>query len=252
MILWLESPLFQGEAEASLFHFGPVVARVRQLRHSMRMSQLQTFGIFVGFFVVTSGARAFEVATEFKDISRIPHVKIDLRYASSNNFMHEDLYGDFRKAYLHETPYAKLEQASRDLQAAKPGFQLIVFDALRPRHVQRKLFAHVKGTPQEPYVANPDQGSVHNYGFAVDLSIVDEKGKELDMGTPFDDFTPLAEPRLQDKFLKEGRLTPAQIANREILRTVMEGAGFKRLPNEWWHFDALPIEELKKKYKIVE
>lgn len=218
------------------------------------MSHLQTFGIFVGFFASSMGAsaQAFQVAKEFKDISAIPHVRIDLRYGTTNNFMHQDLYGEFKVAYLHEVAFAKLEQASRNLQTMKPGYGLLVFDALRPRNVQRKLFAKVKGTDQETYVADPDKGSVHNFGFAVDLSVVDEKGRELDMGTPFDDFTALAQPRYQEKFLKEGKLTAAQLANREILRKAMEDAGFRRIPNEWWHFDALPLAELHRKYKIVE
>lgn len=72
------------------------------------------------------------------------------------------------------------------------------------------------------------------------------------MGTPFDDFTPLAEPRLEQAFLAAGRLTAAQIANRLVLRTVMEDAGFLHLPIEWWHFDALPAEQVRQSYALVE
>ena len=101
-------------------------------------------------------------------------------------------------------------------------------------------------------MANPKGGSIHNFGFALDLSILDEYGKELDMGTPFDDFTPLAEPRLEQKFLKEGKLTELQIKNRRLLRNVMEQSGFITLPVEWWHFDALPAAEVRLHYQIVE
>lgn len=196
---------------------------------------------------------AFEILDrDFKDVSGIANVKVDLRYATADNFTGVNQYGDFKTGYLHRDAFAKLEGAAKALAARKPGYSLLIYDALRPRRVQRKLFAHVKGTPQEPYVADPDLGSVHNYGFAVDLTVADAKGKPLDMGTPYDDFTELAEPRHEERFLKEGKLTKAQVENRRLLRDVMEGAGFKVIPNEWWHFDARPPKEVRAKYKIVE
>jgi zinc D-Ala-D-Ala dipeptidase len=86
----------------------------------------------------------------------------------------------------------------------------------------------------------------------LDVSILDENGKELDMGTAYDDFSALAEPRLEQKFLKEGSLTAVQIRQRKLLREVMERAGFIALPVEWWHFDALPAAEVRTKFRIVE
>jgi D-alanyl-D-alanine dipeptidase len=102
------------------------------------------------------------------------------------------------------------------------------------------------------YVANPESGSVHNFGFAVDLSIVDGNGNELDMGTPYDTFNDLAQPQLEEKFFNAGKLSAQQIENRLLLRTAMEKAGFIQLPFEWWHFDALPKAEVKEKFKIIE
>lgn len=192
------------------------------------------------------------VPKEFKDLSKLPGVKIDLRYASENNFTGKNLYGDFKKAFLHESAYKKLEKAISHLHKNHPGHNLLILDALRPRSVQIILFSKVEGTPQESYVANPKKGSVHNYGLAVDLTVVDKKGKEIDMGTPFDDFTDLAQPRYEDKFLAEKKLTARQISNRKILREAMEAGGFKSIPNEWWHFNALDIEEIKSKFTIVE
>lgn len=189
---------------------------------------------------------------EFKNLKTLTNVQVDLRYASTNNFMNKNVYGDFQETFLHKNAFEMLKKASVDLAKAHKGYKLIVFDALRPRSVQRVLFGFVKDTPEEKYVANPDKGGMHNYGFAVDLSIVDDKGKELDMGTPFDDFTELSQPQLEDKFLKSGALTEAQIKNRKLLRDVMHGAGFKVLDHEWWHFDALPQNEVRSNYQIVE
>lgn len=193
-----------------------------------------------------------DLPPEFKNLKSLPSVKVDLRYASTNNFMNKNVYGDFQETFLHERAFKMLKAASVELDRRQPGYKLIVFDALRPRRVQRILFSHVVGTPEEKYVANPDRGGMHNYGFAVDLSIIDKTGKELDMGTPFDDFTDLSQPQLEEKFLKDGKLKPEHIQNRRLLREVMEKQGFKVLSHEWWHFDALPQDDVRKNYKIVE
>lgn len=188
----------------------------------------------------------------FLNVSTIPGIVVDLRYASTNNFTGKDVYGEFRTAYLHEIAFHKLTKATERLAQLKPGFKFIVFDTLRPAWAQEVLFSYVAGTPQEPYVANPKDGSVHSYGFAVDLSILDDRGVELDMGTGFDAFSELSEPQLEERFLKEGRLTEAQVQNRNLLREAMIHAGFIQAPNEWWHFDALPLEEIKGRYPRFE
>ncbi|RYZ97756.1 MAG: peptidase M15, partial [Proteobacteria bacterium] len=81
---------------------------------------------------------------------------------------------------------------------------------------------------------------------------LDENGNELDMGTGFDDLSPLAEPRREAEFLLNAELSLAQVANRKILRAVMEEAGFLQLPHEWWHFDALPAVDVRAQYRRVE
>lgn len=182
----------------------------------------------------------------------MPRVQIDLRYASNNNFVGKNLYGDFKKAFLHKEAFAKFKKADEYLVENHPGFKFLVLDALRPRSVQRILFAKVKDTSQESYVADPDKGSVHNFGFAIDLTLVDSQGHEVDMGTPFDDFTDLAQPHYEEKFLKENKLSAQQLRNRKILRSAMVTGGFRSIPNEWWHFNALGIEEAKKNHRIVE
>lgn len=188
----------------------------------------------------------------FTDLSQEPFVKLDIRYATENNFMKRDVYGDYKACVLHDEAAAKFKKAGALLSERKPGWKFLVFDCLRPRSIQRILWSYVKGTPEESYVANPDTGSIHNYGFAIDLSLVDEKGNEVDMGTPYDFFGDKAQPRHEAKFLKSGELTQAQLDNRKILRAAMTDAGFIQIPNEWWHYDGKARADLKKKYKIVE
>jgi zinc D-Ala-D-Ala dipeptidase len=193
---------------------------------------------------------------DFVDISKFPHVLVDLRYAGINNFMGADLYGPIygstNKVFLHKDAAVKLARAVKFLEKEKPGWSFLVFDALRPRSVQWMMWDKVKNTPQKKYVANPAIGSPHNYGMALDIGLTDGKNGELDMGTGFDYFGPLAEPRNEKKYLKMGKLTKKQEANRLILRRVMTKAGFIQLSHEWWHYNALPEPEIRKKYKIVE
>ena len=101
-------------------------------------------------------------------------------------------------------------------------------------------------------MADPEKGSIHNFGAAVDVSIVDQEGNRLDMGTPFDYFGDLAQPRMKIDFSRDGVLTEKQIENRRLLREVMEKAGFQIIPDEWWHFNAFSPEEVKRRYAIVE
>ncbi|MES0490025.1 MAG: M15 family metallopeptidase [Leptospirales bacterium] len=189
---------------------------------------------------------------DFVDVSNYPHVKVELRYATENNFMKTNVYGEFTVCFLHKEAATKLKKATQNLQEVKPGWKLLLLDCLRPRSVQRKLYEYVFGTDQQKYVANPDRGSIHNYGFAVDLTLVDENEIEVDMGTEFDSFTKLAQPRLEKQMLTENQLTQAQHANRLILRNSMVDAGFRQLSFEWWHYDAANASTVRKNYQILE
>jgi D-alanyl-D-alanine dipeptidase len=166
--------------------------------------------------------------------------------------MSKNVYGAFNEAFLHRVAAEKLKKAFVLLQQKRPGWKLLILDALRPRSIQRILWAHVVGTEQEGYVANPDKGSVHNYGLAVDLTCVDESGSWVDMGSGFDYFHPISQPRFEEEFLKKGELSQAQWQNRLLLRHAMSEAGFLPLPHEWWHFDALSREEIRSGYKLIE
>jgi D-alanyl-D-alanine dipeptidase len=191
-------------------------------------------------------------STDFVELTEASDLKIDLRYAGLNNFAGINFYGPFNRAFLHRLTAEKLTRARSLLAHSRPGYKFIIFDALRPRSVQRVLWALVAGTEGQKYFADPDVGSLHSFGFAVDLSLIDESGRELDMGAGFDDFRDIAQPRFEEKFLREGALSAAQLANRKILRATMEAAGFIQLPNEWWHYDALPKNEVRGSYRIVE
>jgi zinc D-Ala-D-Ala dipeptidase len=188
----------------------------------------------------------------FVCIAHLEGVSLDLRYKTTNNFMQQDLYRDYDGCYLHEDAAAKLEKAASILNEKRPGWRLRVLDALRPREIQEKMFAKVKGTKHSKYVADPRDGSGHCYGMSVDVTLEDANGNEIDMGTPFDDFTPLAQPRYEAMHLKQGKLTREQYENRLLLRSVMREAGFGSLKQEWWHFNARGIKTIKSRYRVVE
>jgi D-alanyl-D-alanine dipeptidase len=189
---------------------------------------------------------------DFLPLQQGPGLRVDLRYASPNNFVGKSLYDPSTVPRLHRVAWEKLRIAAQFLSENHSDYCLLIFDALRPRSVQKLLWEAVKGTDHERYVANPERGSIHNYGMAVDLSICDLEGRELDMGTAFDAFTPLAEPQLEERLFEEGLLSREHIENRMILRNAMQEAGFIQLPHEWWHYEALDRDEVRSKFTIVE
>lgn len=182
-------------------------------------------------------------------------ILVDLKYSTTDNFVKQDVYGCITRAFLQKEPARMLAKASQLLQKERPDLRLLVYDGARSRAVQWKLW---KALPQYPpklrenYVANPKEGSIHNYGCAVDLTVATAEGEPLDMGTPFDYFGDLAYPRKEAALLKAGKLTRQQVENRKILRRAMEGAGYEGITSEWWHFNAYSRERAAQRYKIVE
>ena len=179
-------------------------------------------------------------------------ILVDLKYASTRNFMGANVYGDLRECYLRKEAAGMLKKAHDHLKARDPKLRLLVGDGCRPRSVQRRMWEIVKGTPMQPYVANPSAVSMHNRGVAVDITIADENGNRLDMGVPMDHFGILSHPREEARFLKEGKLTERQVANRRLLREVMTKAGFQVLGIEWWHFNACDRKTAAGRYGIIE
>ena len=161
---------------------------------------------------------------EMVDLSTLG-IAQDLRYATTNNFMHQKLY-PVAKAYLRAPAAQALADVDREL--AREGLGVKVVDAYRPYSVTVKMWEPIKNPD---YVADPKKGSRHNRGAAVDLTLIDRKtGNELQMPTAFDDFTPRARQDYND-------LPAAAIANRAKLRDAMTRHGFEPLPSEWWHYD---------------
>jgi D-alanyl-D-alanine dipeptidase len=145
-----------------------------------------------------------------------------------------------------------LARADSLLRAAQPDLRLLLLDCVRPLSAQRQLWAAVQGTPLQPYVANPNRGSMHNYGVAVDITLATAAGEELDMGSPFDFLGPESQPREEERLRREGKLSAAHLAKRRLLRGVMERAGFRPLAIEWWHFEAFDKEWTRRRYTLVE
>ena len=174
---------------------------------------------------------------DFRPLASIPGIRVDLRYAGSGNFVGRDLYSPYDCAWLHRDAAERLEAAARRLAASRPDLSLLVLDALRPQRVQERMWKALEGTELTQYLADPVRGSIHSFGMAVDVTLVDPQGRELDMGTPFDDLTERSHPVLEQGFLASGGLLRAQVDNREILRDAMIGTGWLGITREWWHFD---------------
>jgi D-alanyl-D-alanine dipeptidase len=190
-------------------------------------------------------------SSEFRHLNTIAGIAIDLRYATANNFVGRDLYSPFDCAWLHVDAAAALERVVAYLAGRRPGCTPLVLDALRPQRVQQQLWDALAGTDLQMYLANPTRGSIHSYGMALDITILDQAGNQLDMGTGFDDMTELSHPALEEGFLAAGKLTPGQLANRQLLRDAMFGAGFVGINTEWWHFDCGDRDVVRSSFRRV-
>ena len=156
-----------------------------------------------------------------------PTIKLDIRYATDDNFVGKKVYPEAR-AFLQKPAAKAVAKVHRKLR--EKGLGIVVFDGYRPWSIT-KLFWEVTSEDKRKFVANPAKGSKHNRGCAVDLSIFDLKtGQPIEMPSGYDEFTERASPDYAGG-------TPDQRANRDMLRKLMEDAGFTVNPNEWWHFD---------------
>jgi zinc D-Ala-D-Ala dipeptidase len=189
---------------------------------------------------------------EFRRLSSIAGIGVDLRYAGVSNFVGRNLYGTLDCSWLHHLAAEGLERAVQWLRQHAPESTLLVLDALRPHRVQIVLWDHLAGTDLRQYVADPARGSIHSFGMAVDVTLVDARGREQDMGTGFDEMAPLSHPVLEARFLTEGRLTPAQLERRQILRGAMAAGGFGGVDNEWWHFDMLDRTHVRQTFRRID
>lgn len=158
------------------------------------------------------------------------NIVLDMRYATSNNFTGDVIYNSSR-CFLHQDALQKLEAAIE--LAAQQNLRLKILDAYRPQAAQEKLWAVC---PDPNYVAPPQSGSHHTRGVAVDLTLIDASGQELDMGTPFDSF---------DVTSHHGttRICRQAAHNRYVLLGIMMSAGWDLFINEWWHYQLFKPRE---------
>lgn len=189
---------------------------------------------------------------EFLHLSALEGIAVDLRYAGVDNFVGRDLYGSLDCAWLHRVAATGLGLAAALLAREAPGHRLLVLDALRPHRVQVQLWDHLEGTDLRQYVADPARGSIHSFGMALDVTLLDPRGRELDMGSGFDEMTERSHPRLEARHLASGELTPEQVRHRELLRRVLVRGGFQGVDNEWWHFDMLDRQHVRQHFTRVD
>lgn len=178
---------------------------------------------------------------------------VDLRYASKNNFTNRDLYGDYDSCFMHHETAQKLSIAQSLLKNIDEQMSLVVFDGARPLSVQGKMWESidVEDNTKRKFLANPQAVSMHNMGLAVDVSIILTGNTLLDMGTEFDHIGELAYPCLEDYFLEKEMLGYNQVNNRQLLREVMEEAGFNSNKYEWWHFSFYTRDFALSNYPVV-
>lgn len=215
--------------------------------------QIQAIKLAVDSVKIALQAEAKYDQVGLINVSKVlPTSYIDIRYSYEDNFLKEDMYGPYCACHLHPDAIDKLKKAYELLQVEKPGYSFIFYDCTRPVSVQFKMWnalGHLSPVERSKYVSNPLNHSIHNYALAIDMGLVDEKGKVCDMGTDFDYFGILAYPSAELKLLNEGKLTSEQVSNRLLMRRVMEKVGFRQQSFEWWHYNTMSRDQAKAKYK---
>lgn len=148
----------------------------------------------------------------------------DMKYATTDNFLKSQVY-NCAQCYLRFKTVKALLLANKKLM--KKGYRIKIFDCYRPLDIQKCMWELV---PNQEYVANPSKGSIHNRGGAVDITLVDKDGLELDMGTPFDHFGVESSHDYSD-------LSDEVIDNRKLLKRIMLKKNFEAFDSEWWHYN---------------
>lgn len=192
-------------------------------------------------------------------------IGVELKYATEDNFVGKNMYGSLRRAYLLPHFAKRVVEAQRILGERKPGYTLLIYDAARPLSVQREMRCAVEGTPYIIYVADGARGGRHNYGVAVDLTIVDDKGSPLDMGAGFDDFSPkawvgeknafsLAEYKAYvEQLRRKGDISDTAARNRTLLLEIMDAVGLRPYVKEWWHYqEKISMPATRERYKLLD
>ena len=192
-------------------------------------------------------------------------IGVELKYATEDNFVGENMYGSLTTAYLLPHFAEKIVRAQKILRERHPDYSLLIYDAARPISVQRRMRRAVEGTPLEIYVADGTRGGRHNYGVAVDLTIVDKTGKPLDMGAKFDHFgkeawvgndadvTLSAYKAYMKKQQEQGLISAEAARNRTLLLEIMDAVGLRPYVKEWWHFqERISMSATRERYKLLD
>ena len=183
----------------------------------------------------------------------MPGIEVYMVYATPYNFMGRVLYTDLDEAYLVPEAMGKLKKANDILRKRRLDLHLVVYDAARPRTIQEQMWAVVENTDLEDFVANPNKrgGGPHNYGIAVDVTLVDCAGHPLPMGSEYDYFGDRARVDIEPQLFEKGEITYRELQNRKLLREIMTEAGWLTISSEWWHFNAMPLAEASQKLTVI-
>jgi zinc D-Ala-D-Ala dipeptidase len=190
---------------------------------------------------------------DFIDIHTIDSsIVCDLRYSSTNNFVGLDMYKDFNKCYLPKDIAQRLSLAQKKLQTIDSNYSLLILDASRPLSIQKIMWdsCAYNSLKKKKFLAQPSQTSLHNYGAAVDVSLR-YKGKEVDMGTPYDFAGEAAYTYNEQKLVACHTISLEQMQSRQLLRKVMMEEGFIENRYEWWHFGATYRSKADNLYPLI-
>lgn len=181
-------------------------------------------------------------------------IKINLRYADTINFLKRNFYDGLRKAYFPCEVAMRICNAQYFLKQINSDYSLLILDASRPLHVQQMMWDSLDMPAEKKYnyLSPPSAISLHNYGCAIDATIINLlTGKELDMGSDFDHFAKISEPAYEWQFLKSGELSEEALENRKLLRKVMQMAKLNSITSEWWHFNYCSKELAAQKFVLI-
>ena len=183
----------------------------------------------------------------------IPGIEIYMVYSTPYNFMGRVLYEGLDEAYLVPEAIEKLRKANELLRKKRMDLHLVVYDAARPRSIQEQMWKVVENTDLEDYVANPNKsgGGPHNYGVAVDVTLVDCTGHPIPMGSEYDYFGDRSRVDTEGELLEKGEINRRELLNRQLLREIMTEAGWIVEPSEWWHFNAMPLSEASQNLTVI-
>ena len=221
--------------------------------------------------VATTSAQEVDFDKKMKEYGLVDvqsldaEIRVELKYATEDNFVGENMYGTLTTAYLLPHFARKVVEAQRILRERHPEYSLLVYDAARPISVQRRMRRAVEGTPLQIYVADGQKGGRHNYGVAVDLTIIDGAGRPLDMGAGFDHFgeeawvgndndvTLAAYKAYVEALRKRGKISVKAAANRTLLLEIMDAVGLRPYVKEWWHFqERISMSATRERYKLLD